>query len=157
MLQAFQLSGSVYTIKSNKIILKVDKDVVMKIDSVKEILESYPEFSHRFFQAVDNLVGRKAKPEDIVKDIYVVAEGYLKAKTKKSRFGEAIKDLSKKKIINKEQRKVLESLQEFRSDSNGAGHAGNSETPTEETALWFLDTLVAQIRMIDKKIKKNKL
>lgn len=154
MFKAFQLSGSVYsTTQSNRIELNIDSDIIEKIDSVKEILASYPEFSHRFFQAVGNLVGRKAKPEDIVKDIFVASEGYLKAKTETSRFGDAIKELFKKNLINKEQKKVLEALHEFRSDADGAGHAGNSVTPTEETALWFLDTLVAQLRMIDKKIK----
>ena len=154
--KAFQLSGSVYrSTQSNRIELKIDSDIAEKIDSVKEVLASYPEFLHRFFQAVGNLVGKKAKPEDVVKDIFVASEGYLKDITKTSRFGDAIKELFKKNLINKEQKKVLEALHEFRSDADGAGHAGNSITPTEETALWFLDTLVAQLRMIDKAIKQH--
>lgn len=153
--QAFDLSGSVYTINDhNHIELKIDQDVAEKIESVTEILADYPEFHHRFFQAVGNLVGRKAKPEDVVKDVFVAAEGYLKKITNTSRFGEAAKELAKTGAINKEQKKVLEALQEFRSDADGAGHAGNSITPTEETALWFLDTLIAQIRMIDKTTRK---
>jgi CRISPR/Cas system CSM-associated protein Csm4 (group 5 of RAMP superfamily) len=126
-----------------------------KVDSIKEILAPYPEFSHRFFQAVGNLIGRKVKPEDVVKDIFVASEGYLKFITGASRFGDAVKELFKKELINKEQKRVLEALHEFRSDADGAGHAGNSITPTEEMALWFLDTLVAQLRMIDKKYKNK--
>lgn len=155
IVKAFHLSGSVYTIGTQKqIILQIEKDIAEKVDSVKSILAPYPEFSARFFQAVGNLVGRRSKPEDIVKDIFVASEGYLKAITCTSRFGDAVKDLFKKNLINKEQKKVLEALHEFRSDADGAGHAGNSMTPTEETALWFLDTLVAQLRMIDKVVKK---
>lgn len=155
IMKAFHLSGSVYTInKDMQVILQVNEDLAEKIESVKSILAPYPEFNDRFYQAVGNLVGRRAKPEDIVKDIFVASEGYLKAITETSRFGDAVKELFKKNLINKEQKKVLEALHEFRSDADGAGHAGNSMTPTEETALWFLDTLVAQLRMIDKAMKK---
>lgn len=153
--QSFQLSGSIYrTTRDNHVELKIDQDVAEKIESIKNVLADYPEFHHRFFQAVGNLVGRKAKPEDVVKDIFVASEGYLKKITNTSRFGEAVKELAKSGAINKEQKKVLEALHEFRSDSDGAGHAGNSKTPTEETALWFLDTLIAQMRMIDKITRK---
>ncbi len=153
--QAFKLSGSVYKINDkNRIELKIDKDAAEKIDSIKQILAPYPELSHRFFQAVGNLVGRRAKPEDVVKDIFVASEGYLKLITQTSRFGEAVKELFKKNHINKEQKKVLDALHEFRSDAYGAGHAGNSVTPDEESALWFLDTIIAQMRMIEKKVSK---
>lgn len=151
---ALDLSGCVYRLNKNRFELKIEKDLVDKVDSVKNILKPYPEFNERFYQAVGNLIGRRAKPEDVVKDIFVAVEGYLKAITNTSRFGDAVKDLSKKNLINKEQKKVLEALHEFRSDADGAGHAGNSVTPTEETALWFLDTIVAQVRMIDKTIHK---
>lgn len=149
--QAFLLSGSVYTLnEANRINLKIDKDSAEKIDSMKLVLAPYPEFSQRFFQAVGNLVGRKAKPEDVVKDIFVAAEGYLKAITGATRFDNGVKYLFKNKLINKEQKKVLDAIHEFRSDADGASHAGNSATPTEEATLWFLDTLVAQLSMIAK-------
>jgi hypothetical protein len=156
MKHALDLSGSVYTLNKNRFELKIEKDLAEKVDSIKEILKPYPEFNERFYQAVGNLVGRKAKSEDVVKDTFVAVEGYLKAVTNTSRFGEAIKDLSKKNLINKEQVKILEALNTFASDASGARHAGNGDVPTEETTLWFLDTLVAQIRMIDKVIKKIK-
>ncbi|MEK7529259.1 MAG: hypothetical protein AAB592_05830 [Patescibacteria group bacterium] len=156
MLQAFSLSGSVYSInEAYRIYLKIDKDSAEKIDSMQVVFAPYPEFSQRFFQAVGNLLGRKAKSEDVVKDIFVAAEGYLKKITGTSRFGDAVKNLFKNNLINKEQKKVLEAIHEFRSDADGAGHAGNSITPTEETALWFLDTLVAQLRMISKIIVRK--
>ena len=70
MNQAFSLSGSVYEVDdSRNIVLKIDKDTAEKIDSVKVMLAPYEEFSSRFFQAAGNLFGRKAKPEDIVKDM----------------------------------------------------------------------------------------
>lgn len=151
---AFNLSGSVYKISpKGEVVLQIDKDLAEKVASIKTILDPYSEFSDRFYQAVGNLVGRRVKPEDIVKDIFVSAEGYLKSITGTSRFGESVKDLFKKNLINKEQKKILEALHEFRSDADGAGHAGNSITPTEESCLWFLDTFVAQLRMIDKATK----
>lgn len=149
--KAFKLSGSVYEINNEgEVILVIDKDSVEKIDSIKPTLEPYPEFSARFFQAVGNLVGRKSKPEDVVKDIFVAIEGYFKAISGASRFGDSIKEFEKQNKINKEQKKVLEALNQFASDSSGTRHAGNSATPTEQDALWFLDTLVAQVRMIDR-------
>ncbi|MFA6227086.1 MAG: hypothetical protein WC631_01210 [Candidatus Paceibacterota bacterium] len=149
--KAFNLSGSVYEInKEGRVVLIVDKDSAEKIDSTKSILAPYPEFCDRFFQAVGNLMGRKSKPEDIVKDIFVAAEGYMKANSGASRFGDAIKEFEKQDKIHKEQKKVLEALNQFASDASGARHAGNSATPTERDALWFLDTLVAQLRMIDR-------
>lgn len=147
---AFELSGSVYKIIGRRQIeLKIDKELAEKIDSVKKILQPFPVFYERFFNAVGNLVGRKAKPEDVVKDIYVSAEGYLKSITGENTFGDAVKYLDRKSLIISEQKKVLEALQRFRSDAEGAGHAGNSSKPTEATALWFLDTMIAQLRMID--------
>lgn len=151
---SLDLSGCVYRLNKNRFELKIEKDLVDKVDSVKNILKPYPEFNERFYQAVGNLVGRRSKPEDIVKDIFVAVEGYLKAVTGGSRFGDSIKELSKQDLINKEQVKVLDALNAFASDSSGTRHAGNGDVPTEETALWFLDTIVAQIRMIDKVIKK---
>jgi hypothetical protein len=155
IIEALQLSGSVYRLNGGRIELGIDQEMSEKIDSVKPILSSYPEFSHRFYQAVGNLLGRKAKAEDVVKDVFVAAEGYLKDKTGGSTFGDAIKELSKKQLITNEEKKTLEALYQFRSDADGAGHAGNSAAPTEHTALWFLDTLIAQLRTIDRAIKQN--
>ncbi|PJA45442.1 hypothetical protein CO174_03195 [Candidatus Uhrbacteria bacterium CG_4_9_14_3_um_filter_50_9] len=154
--QAFQLSGSVYKINSSfEIELQIEEESAKQIESIKPILAPYPEFSERFFQAVGNLVGRRAKPEDVVKDVFVASEGYLKTVTATSRFGDAVKKLSKEGLINKEQKKVLEALHEFRSDADGAGHAGNSSTPNEESTLWFLDTMIAQLRMVNKAVSRS--
>lgn len=155
IVKAFHLSGSVYSINEMKhVALNINSDTAEKIDSLKAVLVPYSEFHDRFFQAVGNLMDRRAKPEDVVKDIFVAVEGYLKAITGGSRFGDSIKELCKKNLINKEQVKVLDALNTFASDSSGTRHAGNGAVPTEETALWFLDTIVAQIRMVDKVVKK---
>jgi hypothetical protein len=109
--KAFKLSGSVYEInKEGEVVLAIDKDSAEKIDSLKSILSPYSEFSDRFFQAVGNLVGRKAKPEDVVKDIFVSSEGYLKAISGGSRFGDSIKELEKQGKINNEQKRFLKLL-----------------------------------------------
>ncbi len=155
LFQAFQLSGSVYKITNEGTIeMKIDKDTAVKIDSVREILSPYSDFSNRFFQAVGNLVSRRSKAEDVVKDIFVAVEGYFKIVTGETGYGDAVKSLFRKNMINKEQKKVLDALHEFRSDADGAGHAGNSDTPNEESAMWFLETMISQLRMVDKKIKK---
>ena len=136
--------------------MKLSRNYLFELIDYSNFYDLYPGYSSKAINGKDYYFNTKKQAiqwVDIVKDIFVASEGYLKAKTETSRFGDAIKDLFKKNLINKEQKKVLEALHEFRSDADGAGHAGNSVTPTEETALWFLDTLVAQLRMIDKKIK----
>lgn len=147
---AFKLSGSVYELSGKQIELSIDQDVAEKIESIQAILIPYSEFHERFFNAVGNLFRRKAKPEDVVKDIFVASEGYLKQITGENTFTNAINKLFKDGMIGKEQKKVLIALHEYRSDTDGSGHAGNSPTPNEENALWYLDTMIAQIRMIDK-------
>ena len=92
--KAFKLSGSVYGINgSNRIELLISNDSAEKIQSIKNIISPFPEFCDRFFQAVGNLVGRKSKPEDIVKDIFVSAEGYLKAISVLLKSGSIYKNL----------------------------------------------------------------
>lgn len=152
--KAFLLSGSVYQVSEEyQIELKIDKDAAEKINSMQIILAPYQDYKQRFLEAVGNLVARKSKPENVVKDVFVAAEGYLKEVTNTSSFGDAVKFLSKKDLINREQKKVMEAIHGFSSDTDGTRHAGNSPTPTEENALWFLETIIAQLRMIDKKQK----
>lgn len=148
MLQVFRLSGSVYTIVNQRVELIIEKDLAEKLEEAKEILSPYDKWYRSFFEAVGNLVGRKAKSQDIVKDIFISAEGYLKELTGKSKYGDAVSKLHADSILNREQKAVMDKLNAYCSDAEGARHAGSSKTPNETDALWFLETVLAQLRHI---------
>ena len=159
LVKAFRLSGSVYAVSSSMTIeLNIDKDAAEKLEQTKQVLKSTPSAYKRFFEAVGNLLGRNSKPEDIVKNIYIATENYFKVITSTSKFGGAIKSLFQQGIINKEQKGVLEKLNEYGSDSIGVRHHGSSPSPTESQALWFIETISAQLRFIhQQKLKLTKV
>jgi len=151
--QAFDLSGSVYSIKKNQVVLRIEERSAKKVEEVKEVLISNKNAYERFFEAVGNFYGRRTKPEDVVKNIYIAAEDYLKQITSSSKFGDAVKELFKRNIINKEQKGVLEKLNEFGSDAKGVRHAGSSPVPTEHQTKWFIETLSDQLVFINTELK----
>lgn len=148
VVNAFILSGSIYTINRGRVELCIEKDLAEKLEEAKEILSPYDKWYRSFFEAVGNLVGRKAKPQDIVKDIFISTEGYLKELTKKSKYGDAVSKLHTDGTLNREQKAVMDKLNAYCSDAEGARHAGSSKTPNETDALWFLETILAQLRNI---------
>ena len=153
ILQAFSLSGSVYTINNRRIELKIDKDLAEKLESIKPILSTHQSAYEKFFDGIGNLFGRKAKAEDIVKDVFVAFEDYLKTQTGAKEYGGALSHLEKTGVISSTQRALLEKVYAYRSDTYGVGHAGNSQKPQEVDALWFVETVTAQILFIDRKLK----
>jgi hypothetical protein len=150
--EAFRLSGSVYDIQSGRICLKLEKDTASKIEEAKAIFSPYEKWYKTFFEAVGDLVGRRAKPEDVVKNIFIATEGYLKEITGKTRYSEAVTHLHSTGKINREQKAVMDKLYAYRSDAAGAGHAGNSASPTEADAVWYLESMLAQLRNIHRKL-----
>jgi len=155
ILQAFDLSGSVYTVSNRRVELRVSEDFAKKIEETKPVLSSSPSAYEKFFDAVGNLIGRKAKCEDVVKDIFIAFEDYLKNQTRTKDYGAAVTNLEKNNIILPTQKALLEKIYAYRSDTYGVGHAGNSRKPHEIDALWFLETVVAQISFINRKLKQH--
>lgn len=155
MAAAFKLSGSVYGInlRTGRIELVVDEDFAKKIKETEEILAPFKNAQKIFLEASGNLFGKKAKPKDIVRDMYVAAEEYLKKITGESQFSSSIKKLRNNGVIIDEQKAVLEKLYAYRSNTQGTTHAGDNNEPSEVEAIWFIDTMSAQVRYID--IKNN--
>lgn len=151
--EAFRLSGSVYRFESGRVSLIPTKELAAKLTAAEPVLSPYQKSYVTFYNAVGDLMGRKRKPDDIVKDLFVGAEGYLKAITGANDYGYAVKELGKKGALNSIQRAVMDKLYGYRSDAAGVGHAGNTEAPTETDALWFLETMLAQLSHIDRKRK----
>lgn len=154
--QAFKLSGSVYTINNERRVeLVVATDLAKKIQDVKQVLGDNTSAYEKFFNAVGNLFGRKAKADDIVKDVFVAFEDYLKEKTKKNDYGSAVAHLEKQGVISVTQKALLEKIYAYRSDTYGVVHSGNSKKPGEVDALWFVETVIPQLLFVDRKLKQN--
>jgi len=155
--RAFALSGSVYFVNDGgEICLRTDEETVKNLEEVKEVLSEDQKAYQTFFDAVGNLFGRKAKPEDIIKNIFVAFEDYLKDKTGGKEFGKAVDILHKSGFTSSQQKSLLEKIYAYRSDAYAVGHAGNTNKPEELDALWFLETVIAQLKFIDRKIKNAK-
>lgn len=151
--QAFALSGSVYDIRNTRVVLRVDAETAKQVDEAGAIISGNPSASEKYFTAVGDLFGRKAKPEDIVKDIFIAFEDYLKDLTEAKDYGGAVALLQSQGLISSTQKALLEKIYAYRSDTYGVGHAGNGLKPDELDAMWFLETVGAQIRFIGKRKK----
>lgn len=152
--RAFELSGSVYYVNKNgRVNLKIDEKLSKDLKKVEEALSETKTSYKLFFETVGKLMSRKDVPKNIVKDIFIAFENYLKEKTSKSNFRESISYLERQGIINRIQRVLLDKIHAYRSDSFGVTHPGASKTPDEIDALWFLETVVAQLKFLDRKFK----
>lgn len=154
--KAFDLSGSVYYINnSGEVCLRTEEKLAKDLEKTKEILSETPSAYRIFFDAVGNLFGRKRKPADIIKDIFVAFEDYLKHLTNSKDYGKALSELQNKEVIVSVQKNILEKVYGYRSDAYAVGHAGKTKEPEEIDALWFLETVIAQLNLIDR--RKDKL
>lgn len=155
--RAFDLSGSVYFMNDDgEINLRTTEDLAKELRITEKILSKNKSAYSKFFEAVGNLMGRKDTQENIVKDIFVAFEDYLKQKTRKTEFNQAISWLSTNGHLTNTQKSLNEKLYAYRSDVYGVTHAGNSKTPDEIDALWYLETTISQIKLINRKLEKEK-
>ena len=151
---AFRSAGSVYKVNTNnQIVLQVSTETAKNIEGTeRELAARSPEALDFFRRALSDLLARKRGANDIVKDFAVAMEDYLKAIAGKKDFGEALRELRTKGIIAATQQGVLEKLYAYRGDAHGVAHSGNTEEPNEVDAVWFLETFIAQIKMIEAKL-----
>lgn len=155
--RAFELSGSVYYVdKNGRINLKIDEKLAKDLKETEEILSRTKTSYELFFETVGKLMARKDEPKNIVKDIFIAFENYLKEKTGRSDFGKSISYLEKQGIINKIQKGLLDKIYAYRSDAFAVTHAGASKKPDEIDTLWFLESVVTQLKFIDRKLKQRK-
>jgi hypothetical protein len=155
--RAFDLSGSVYFVnKEGQINLRVEQPFAENLEETKEILSVSKKSYELFFDTVGKLITRRDKPENIVKDIFVAFENYLKEKTGEKDFDKCVSYLEKRGIIDKHQKKLLDQLYVYRSDAFKVTHAGASKIPDEISALWFVETVIAQLKYLDNKFKQGK-
>lgn len=148
--KAFDLSRSVYQINGQGLVeLRVTMDLANATDNVLNILNSDSKSAETFSKAAGDLFGRRMKPEDIVSDLFISLEDYVKTLSGKKNLSESLKALEKNTILTPHQSSLVEKLSAYRSDSYGVAHSGNYPPPKEDDALWFLRTVEALILLID--------
>ena len=152
---AFNSSGSVYEFSNDgEVILRIDDDTAEKITEVDTILKPFNEAQEVYRDCARGLLTRSKVPKNVVGDMYVVFEEYLKKSSHQSTVDKAIQHLLTKLLLHPTQILITEKLKAYRGDVWGPAHAGNSPKPDESDALWYLESIVAQIKYIDRKIKQ---
>lgn len=155
--KAFYIAGSVYFVdsRSGQVALQIEEKLAKDLQVAGDILTIAKEGKEGFFNAIGGLMSRKVVPEDVVKGAFVAFEDYLKMHTGGKDYGESIVKLEKEGVVSPTQKALLEKIYAYRSDTYGVGHAGNSGKPKEIDALWFIETVTAQLLFIDRKLKQN--
>jgi hypothetical protein len=152
--QAFDLSGSVYYVtREGEVALHTEEETGKRIGQAVKALSGIDKAKDVLQRAAAGLIGRRMRPEDVIKDTCVALEEFLKEKTKENDLSGAVKVLRKRGVLTPTQAQIIERLYGFRSEVFGAAHAGEARTPTESDALWFLDTVSAQILFLDTMLK----
>lgn len=151
---AFDYSGSVYEFnKDGVVVLRIDESSAGLIAEVDEVLNPFQQAQSLYRESIDGLITRSKHPENIVGDMYIVLEDYLKRVTQKDSYEKAIAYLKVTYGIHSTQTQVIEKLRAYRGDVWGPAHAGNGKKPDEGDALWYLESIITQIRFVDGKIK----
>ncbi len=152
---AFRTAGSVYGINENgEVVLVIPQETAQNVDAVEKTLGEQSAEALDFFQrALHDLLTRGRSANDIVKDFAIAMEDYVKALAGQKDYTAALRVLRDRGVVAAAQQGVLEKLYAYRGDASGVAHTGNTEEPGEADALWFLETLVAQVKMIGAKTR----
>lgn len=156
VISAFDIAGSVYQVVpvTSQVELRVEDKLAADIEAASDALSETRHARDEYLSAVGGLMSRKKSPEEIVNDIFVAFEDYLKTSMHAKEYGGAVAKLVKEKIISPTQKSLLEKIYAYRSDTYGVVHAGKGDKPNEIDALWFLETVTAQILFLDRKSKQ---
>lgn len=151
---AFDNSGSVYEFnKEGEVVLKIDDNTAKIVTEVDNILEPFDDALGVYRGCVDGLITRSKPPKNVVGDMHVVFEEYSKKITQQKTFEGAIKYFRDKLSFHPTQIQIIQKLKAYRGDVWGPAHAGKGPKPDERDALWYLESIIAQIKYIDSKIK----
>ncbi|MFH1767382.1 MAG: hypothetical protein ABH826_04855 [Patescibacteria group bacterium] len=151
---AFTNSGSVYGFNEDgQVILKVDEATAKNIAEIHTILEPVDNARKIYQDCVDGLITRSKVPRDIVGDMYVVLEDFLINTTKQRGYDEAIRYVRDELGFHQTQIQIIEKLRAYRGDVYGPAHAGKGSEPKEVDALWYFESVIAQIKYVDSKNK----
>ena len=159
VISVFDIAGSVYRVDENsgRIELRIDGKLAEDIDIATAALSSAENAESEFKNAVGGLMSRSESPEDTISAIFIAFEDYLKNKTGMKEYGGSVDKLMKDEVISPTQKSLLDKIYAYRSDTYGIGHAGKAKKPEEVDALWFLETVTAQILFLDRKLKSHNL
>ncbi|HUD05102.1 MAG TPA: hypothetical protein VMR59_03885 [Patescibacteria group bacterium] len=153
---AFINSGSVYEFNQDaQVNLSIDETVAEQITKTDSVLEPFNNAQAVYRDCIDGLITRSKAPKDVVGDIYIVLEEYSKQITQQDTFEKAIEYFRTKLAFHPTQIQLIEKLKAYRGDVWGVAHAGKGLMPDEPEALWYTESVIAQINYIDNKIKQT--
>ncbi len=114
---AFINSGSVYEFNKNgHVVLKIDDVMAGNISKTKLILEPLENAKKIYVDCVSGLTNRTKEPRDIVGDMNIVFEDFVKQNTNESSFDKAIKKLGVKTNLHPTQVSIIDKLIAYRGD-----------------------------------------
>jgi len=157
---AFDDSGSVYYLSDELTIqLKLDEDLIKKIEETKQILQEKKTSYETFLNAVSDFSKRKDTPGQFISNLYIATENFLEAITGitgKGLLSKAMAKLEEDKIITNTQKKAsLTAIEGYASSAKNVRHSGSNPKPDELDAFWFLETVINLIKLIDGKLKQK--
>jgi len=151
---AFGLSGSVYYVdRDGRVALRMEGEAAARVEEASKVLTTSAKAKGVFDGAVSGLLSRRLKPEDVVRDVHVAFEEYLKTVTGQKDFADAIQALKRNGVLTSTQAAMMGNLYGFRSETFGPAHAGKARTPTEADALWFVETVSTQLKFLGNVVK----
>lgn len=150
--QAFELSGSAYLINLDGLVeLRVDEETATAISQTVGVLEPLPEAQVMFKQLAGGIIQRVSPPRDVVRDMSLVIEKYLKSVTGKDNLDEALRDIQQASSLHPIQLEILKKLRAYRGDARDVTHDSNSPAPDEADALWYVESAMSIIKRIETK------
>jgi len=153
---AFINAGSVYEFSEEGYVdLSIDENLAEKITKTDKILEPFTDARSVYRDSVDGLISRSKAPKDVIGDMYIVLEDFSKHATQQDTFEKAVGYMKTQLFFHATQIQIIEKLKAYRGDVWGVAHAGNGLIPGEAEALWYVESVIAQITYIENRIKQT--
>lgn len=153
--RAFALSGSVYGLDwEGHVILRMEPDAAALVQEASKTLTPLAQAKGVFDAAVSGLLSRREEPKNVIRDVNLAFEDYLKSVTDEGGFGDAIDVLQRRGVLTATQAGLMGKLNGFKSETFGPSHPGSARTPTQADALWFVESVSAQVKFLGNVVGK---
>lgn len=146
---AFALSGSVYYLdRDGRVAMRMEPDATARVAEASKVLTPFAKAKAVFDAAVAGLLSRREEPKNVVRDVALAFEEYLKSISGEGDFGAATNALRRRGVLTATQAGIMDKLNGFKSETFGPSHPGPARTPTEGDAVWFVETVSAQLKFL---------
>lgn len=143
---AFDLSGSVYDFDGTEVVLRLDAQSSELLTTVNKILSPYDRARDIFLKASKGLIHRKVEPREVIKELYIALEEYIKKSTGGKDWNSAMKRLGAS--LHPIQIKALNNLKDYRGGAGRVAHSTDSDEPNVSDGLWYLRNTMSSIELV---------